>query len=87
MFVGRATSLFNGSEGFDIDDDGFNRDSRLSWIRITDTQLPSPESLVNCTAGSDIDAVAILSNPIPREPNVRVLTLTTRGGSSGSQGS
>lgn len=61
--VGTANTAFNGSAGYDIDDNGFTKSDRLFYVRITDTQTPTPATLVNCTAGSDIDAVAILSSP------------------------
>ena len=79
--VGQATSAFNGSEGFDIDDDGFGRNSSFFYVRILDTQTISPATFVNCTAGSDIDAIAVLSDPPPPVPTAPTWAIALLAGS------
>ncbi len=59
--VGSTTAPSIGSQGFDIDHAGFGRTARLSFIRITDTGNQTG----GCQAGSDIDAVAVLSAIVP----------------------
>lgn len=58
--VGQSDGSTFGSQGFDIDAHGFDQTSRLFFVRVTDVG-----DNLGCPAGSDIDAVAVLSNIVP----------------------
>jgi uncharacterized repeat protein (TIGR01451 family) len=70
--VGTSNQATFGAQGFDIDDDGFTQAARLFYVRITDfgdgpgiTEQCNPDANNSNISGSDIDAVAGLSNPTP----------------------
>ncbi len=66
--VGQSDESTQGSQGFDIDDNGFGLSARLYYVRIIDigdlVSGCSDDTPVS-RAGSDIDAVAVLSNITP----------------------